>query len=203
MSEKSQIERSAGFRSALALSSVIFALVHSNAFAQEVRLLKIEVLSGEGAFNSIKDKRAKEVEIRVVDQGDRPVVGAAVVFQVPALGASATFTDGKTSFTTTTAEYGARLNRGSPAEPIEGRFNVAVTASYQGLEAKATVPQTNTLAGGQVGVSSASHKKYWILAIIGGAAAGGILATRSGGSTAASAPGSSVSVGAITVGVPR
>jgi hypothetical protein len=200
MSEKSQFERNS-FRAAVALNAVLLVLTPSSAAAQEVRLLKIEVLSGEGAFNSIKDKRAKDIEIRVSDQSDRPVVGATIVFQLPMLGASGTFTDGKTTFTTMTVNTGQASTVGLRPNSIEGRFNTVVTASYESLEARATVAQTNTLAGGQVGVSG-SHKKYWILGIIGGAAAAGILVgTRSGSSTPA--PGSTVSIGAVSVGAPR
>jgi hypothetical protein len=201
MFQESQIERKTSFRAVAALSAGLLVFAPPYAAAQETRLLKIEVLSGEGAFNSIKEKRSKDIEIRVLDQSDKPVTGAAVLFELPALGASGTFSGGKTTFMTTTTNTGQASTMGLRPNNIEGRFNTAVTVSYQGLEARATVAQTNTLAGGQVGVSS-SHKKYWIIGIIGGAAAAGILAgTRSGSSTPA--PGSTVSIGAISVGAPR
>ena len=81
----------------------------------------------------------------------------------------------------------------------EGRFAIAVAANYQGKQGSAVVGQSNTLAAS----SGRSNKKLWIIVgVIGGGAAGAVLATRSGSSSSAPVP-TSISVGTVTVGGPR
>jgi hypothetical protein len=45
--------------------------------------LKILILDGEGAVNSIKLGTAREPIVQVQDENDRPVAGAMVVFTLP------------------------------------------------------------------------------------------------------------------------
>jgi hypothetical protein len=59
--------------------------------------LKILILDGEGAINSIKLGTAREPIIQVQDENDRPVAGAMVVFTLPDRGASGVFADGTKS----------------------------------------------------------------------------------------------------------
>ena len=65
--------------------------------AQERAGLKIVVLEGEGAFNDIKRKRARNPVVEVRDEANHPVAGAEVVFTLPETGAGGTFAASQTN----------------------------------------------------------------------------------------------------------
>ena len=161
--------------------------------------LKVNVIDGDGAFNDIKNKVGHPPAVEVRDESNQLVTGAQVVFTLPALGASGTFEGGQKSMTATTDGRGIATAGTFRPNPTEGRFAIAIAASYMGKQGAAVVGQSNTLAAS----GSSSHKKLWIiLAIVGGGAAGGILATHSSSSSSTPAA-TSISVGTIVVGAPR
>lgn len=149
--------------------------------------LQIEVLEGEGAINNIRDRRAKEPVVRVVDENSRPVKGATVSFMLPELGASGLFPDTGTNLTAQTDEMGQAAGRGLKPNNIAGQFQIRVTASYRGQTASAIISQTNAAPAA---VKRGSSKKIAILLIVAGGAAGGALAAIQGGkgSTQPSSP---------------
>ena len=184
------------------------AAANGAAAPDDVRALEIKVLAGEGAFNDVKLRRAQNIQVEVDDQNGNPVKGATVAFRLPYAGAGGFFGQTDTVYTASTGTDGRAATEGLRPNGVEGRFNVAVRATYNGLTAQVVVAQSNTLAGGQVGSADRGHKKYWILGLLGGAAAGGVLAaTHHGGSPApAAAPPAtptSISIGGISVGAPR
>ncbi|MEO8097287.1 MAG: hypothetical protein ABI811_06255 [Acidobacteriota bacterium] len=194
-------------RASAALAILQCIIAPSISVAQELRALKIDVTGGDGAINDIKNKRARNLELVIRDQNDRPLAGAVVVFQLPGNGPSGSFPDGKSSFITTTSNTGVAATVGLQPNAMEGRFNIAISASYQGLTARTSVVQTNTLAGGQISQAGGSKsKKYWILALVGGAAGGVLVVTKGGGSSTPAptpTPGTVVTIGSISVGGPR
>src|SRR6185369_13783504 len=58
----------------------------SNLVQTQGGALKIVVLQGEGASNSIKSRTATQPAVEVRDDQDKPIAGAEVVFQLPAAG---------------------------------------------------------------------------------------------------------------------
>jgi hypothetical protein len=171
--------------------------------ADQVLSMQINVTKGDNAFNDVKNRRGQDLEVEILDQNLRPVQGAQVVFRLPFAGAGGTFTGGQITFSTTTDAMGHAATEGLRPNATEGRFNISIQASFNGMEARKTVAQTNTVAGGQIGPGIKSHKKYWIIALIGGAAAGGVVvATHHGSSSSAGAPPTSLSAGTITIGGP-
>jgi hypothetical protein len=175
-------------------------LLAVSAFGQTRGFLKVAVIDGDGAFNDIRNKIGHAPAVEVRDESNEVVAGAEVLFTLPAFGPSGTFDSGQRSMKTTTDTRGIATADGFRPNPTEGRFTIAVAASYMGKQGSAMVGQSNTLAtsGGN------SHKKLWIiLGVVGGAAAGGILATHSSSSSGSAAAATSITVGPVIVGGPR
>jgi hypothetical protein len=160
--------------------------------------LKVVVLEGNGAINNIRLHRAKDPVVQVMDDQDRPIPDATVTLTLPATGPSGAFLDGAKTLVVHTDKEGKAYGRGLQPNGVAGQFQIAVTASYQGQVAQAAIPQTN--AGPAVGHSST--KKFAILAIIGGAAAGGAFAARGHGTrpAAATTPGTVIVAGDPSLG---
>ena len=163
--------------------------------------LKVSVLEGQGAINNIRLRRAKDPLVQVMDGKDRPVAGATVTMALPSTGPSGAFVDGSKTLVVQTDAEGRAHGRGLHPNGVPGQFRIAVTASYQGQVARAAIAQTN--AGANVGRSSA--KTFTILAIVGGAAAGGAFAAlgRGGSRQSSTAPGTIVVAGDPNLQPPR
>jgi hypothetical protein len=168
--------------------------------------LKIVVLEGEGAFNDMRRKIGRDVVVEVRDERDRPVAGAQVTFMMPSLGPSGAFPGGARTFTTATDSAGRATTPGLRPNSTEGRFNIKVTANWNGQEGSLVVAQSNTLAGGTIVPGGGGSKKKWLIlsGIAGGAAVGIVAAVSGGGSSAAQTGAPTVlSSGGVTVGGPR
>ena len=174
--------------------------------------LKVVVLEGEGARNSIPSGRGVAPIVEVRDDQDKPVAGASVTFETPAEGASANFFGWLRTQTVKTDAKGSASASGYTPNAMNGKFQVKVTAVMGTKSGMAMVNQSN--ANGSSGAASPStaatkpsNNKIKILAILGVAAiAGGIAAAKSGGSsTAATAPPVPVTItsGSVTVAGPR
>jgi len=163
-----------------------------------VPALKVVVLEGNGAINNIRLHRAKDPVVQVMDDQDRPIPDATVTLTLPATGPSGAFLDGAKTLVAHTDKEGKAYGRGLQPNGAAGQFQIAVTASYQGQVAQTAISQTN--AGPAVGHSST--KKFAILAIIGGAAAGGAFAAMGHGTrpAAATTPGTVIVAGDPSLG---
>ncbi len=73
--------------------------------------LKILVLAGNGEMNDLERRVMAPLVVQVLDQNDRPVDGAEVVFRFPLNGPTATFSGGKSSDT-------VRTNAGGQAAAV-------------------------------------------------------------------------------------
>jgi len=174
--------------------------------AQTAGFLKIVAVDGEGAFNDIKRKAGHAPVVRVVDESNNLVEGAQVTFTLPMVGPRGIFPGGASSISATTDDKGIAHCPAYVPNSEEGRFNIKVTARFQGKTGTLVISQSNTLAGGSsVGETKSSHKLAWILALVGAGAAGGVLAATRGGSSSSPTPvpSTTLSAGTITVGGPR
>ena len=178
---------------------IFFSMIFWRVSAAEP--LRIVVIEGDGAINNIRLQRAKEPVVRVETEAGRPVSGAAVHFTAPSQGPGAIFGDGSPTATVLTDVEGRATGRGLRPNKTAGQFEIRVTASYQGVSATARIVQTNAAP---VEISRGSSKKIAILAILGGAAAGGAaFAVRGSGKSAASVPAAAAASGTvITPGTP-
>jgi hypothetical protein len=178
------------------------------AIEPDVRALKIVPLEGEGAFNDVKRGRGVDPTVEVRDQDDRPVKGAEVVFTLPFTGPGGTFGGSNRTYKAVTDGAGRVSTEGFKPNTEEGRFNIKVTASYQGATTSAVVSQSNTRAGGQMFErgGGGSNKKLILLGLLGGGATAGILiatAGSNGGGPGSGLPPTTLAIGTVTVGAPR
>jgi hypothetical protein len=166
--------------------------------------LNIVIVESEGAINNVRQRTTREAIVQVEDQNHKPVAGAAVVFLLPDSGPGGTFAGAK-SVTVVTDNQGRAIARLQPNR-VTGKFQVRVSASYQGLTTSSVITQTNVVpaaaaAAGGIGTT----KLLVILAVAGAAAAGGVVAAthNGGGGTAAVRPSPTViTPGTGSVGAP-
>ena len=143
----------------------------------------IRVVEGDGAINSIRRHLGHDPSVRVLDATGEPVAGATVTFLVPAVGASGTFGDSGLSLTVQTDSRGVAVGRGLKPNRIAGPFRIRVTSSWQGEAASASLTQTNA----EPLTKSSNSKWIAIVALAGGAVAGGAVAATRGGKSTESA----------------
>lgn len=131
--------------------------------------LQILIVEGDGAINNIRQRVAREPVVQVVDENNKPVAGATVVFMLPDVGPSGGFLGGEKMLTVMTDETGRATARGMQANALEGDYSIRVTASYQGLTASTTIAMSNVAAAG-AGISAGAVAL--ILGAVAGAAVG-------------------------------
>jgi hypothetical protein len=153
---------------------------------------------------------AREPMVEVVDENNRPVAGAIVIFTVA--GGSGEFLYGASSLTVATNQQGLARAAGFRPNPQNGEFVLQVLAKLQELRAETTIRQTMVSASAPAAEDLApqparhGHSK-WIL--FGGAVAVGAvaaaLAGRGSSSPAAPAKPTAVTItpGTGTVGAPK
>jgi hypothetical protein len=175
-----------------------------------IKNLKILVLSGNGEMNDLERRVMAPLVVQILDQNDRPVEGADVVFRFPMGGPSAAFTGGKTAQTVRSNGTGEAAAVNWMANGQVGTFEIHVTATYGNQQGETTVKMQNVtriVEGAKKGKQSHWYSPTWVkIAIIGGAAgavAGIILATRGGGKSAVSTNPITITPGSPTVGAPH
>jgi len=170
--------------------------------------LKIITLAGNGEMNDLERRVMAPLVVQVLDQNERAVDGAQVVFRFPIGGASATFPGGKSTVTVRTNAGGQAAAVNWMANGEAGTFEVRVNAAYGNQVGETTVKMTNvtrmTAADRRVKKESLWSHRWFKIAVIGGAAAavgiGVFLATRGG---SGSGPTVTISPGSPGVGAPH
>ena len=169
--------------------------------------LKIVVLQGEGAVNSISGRTATQIVVEVRDQNDKPVPGAEVVFQLPAAGPGGVFQGWMRTQTVMTNEQGQAGTTGLAPNDEPGRFNIKVTATKDERTGSVIISQMNAQRTGARGQAMPSSSWKWkIIGLLGlGAVVGGVAAATRGDGTAAATPTNPVTItpGSVTVAGPR
>ena len=159
---------------------------------------KIVVLEGEGGVNSIRQGGARELVVQVTGQDNRPLAGASVTFVLPASGVGATFVDGSKMVTLITDDKGQARVGGMRPNSLEGKFEIRVTAAYQGQMARAVITQTNVTEVAPAKPSAPSQpaakkkggsgKIIVILVAAAGGGIGAVMAAKGGGSKGGGGP---------------
>ncbi len=167
----------------------------------------IVIVEGEGSINNLQIGSALEPEVEIRDENGRPVAGALVTFSVPEGGASGSFFGAGSKLTVSTDDRGrARGTRFRP-NTTEGRFQIRVTAAFRDGVSTTNINQTNVrTAEGLDRVRQPERKfgKKKILAILAaGTIAGAIVAAHGGDEDTVSIPGTTVTPGTVTVGIPK
>src|SRR4249920_3789482 len=92
-----------------------------------VKSLKVTALAGDGEMNDMERRVMAPLVVQVIDQNDRPVEGADVVFRFPLNGPGAVFAGQKNSKTERTNGQGQAAATGWIANGELGSFQVHVT----------------------------------------------------------------------------
>jgi len=199
-----------GARSLLALLlSLLLGLPQAGIAAPEQvapTKLNIVIVEGEGAINNIRQRTARESIVQVEDETHRPIAGAAVLFMLPDSGPSGTFANGTRTLQVMTDGQGRAVAKGLRVNNVQGKFQIQVQASYEGVTSTTTITQVNSIITAAA-VGGISGKVVAILVIAGGAAAGGVIAaTRKGEAASNTSPpppaATTISAGTPTVGGP-
>jgi hypothetical protein len=177
--------------------------------------LKVRVLAGNGEMNDLERHVMAPLVVQIVDQNERAIEGAEVVFRFPLSGPSALFNGGKNSITVRTNSGGQAAAVNWMANGQVGTFQVHVNASYGNQVGETTVSMTNATRvenGANLGNNvSGNNKKeslwshtWFKIAVIGGAAVavglGVYFGTRGGGKSGSTV---TISPGSPTVGAPQ
>jgi hypothetical protein len=176
-----------------------------------IKNLKVLVLSGNGEMNDLERRVMAPLVVQVLDQNDRPVEGAEVIFRFPLNGPSAAFAGGKTSQNVRSNGTGEAAALNWMANGEVGTFEVHVTATYGNEQGENTVKMQNVtrIVEGAKGKAKQTHwySPTWVkIALVGvaaGAVVGIVLATRGGGKSAASTNPITITPGSPTVGAPH
>ena len=168
----------------VALSLSIWSqLVAPPAFAQNPPAeINIVVVEGEGAVNNVGQRSTSHPVVRVEDENQKPISGAAVVFTLPTDGASGEFASGDKTLIVTTDPRGQAAASNLKVNQIPGKLQIHVSTSFKGRTARTNITQFNmSVPGKRAGGSSKTL--LIVLAIAGAAAAGGVVAASQGGSS--------------------
>ena len=165
--------------------------------------LRILVLEGQNAVNSIASKSAVNPVIQVLDILGQPVQGVNVMFEVSPTGPGGTFGDKPTAAVQT--DYQGQATAAFTPNGTAGSFVIKVTASTGTQKTETRIHQTNDRNVKEAMLAQPSKPwyknwKWW--AVIGagagaGVAAAVILTNRDQTSTITIAPGG------VTIGGPR
>jgi hypothetical protein len=162
--------------------------------------LKIIVLEGNDAVNSITRNVAIPPVVEVRDADNRPIEGASVTFELPSSGPGAFFPGRVLTKTVITNSQGQAAATGLMPNGQAGSFDITVTAKF-GNETRTTlIRQTNSTGEALLRAGKPSGFPWKkVLLISGGAAAAAvtaILLTRDGNST----PTVTINPGSVIIG---
>jgi len=167
--------------------------------------IDIIVVEGEGITSSVRQRVSKDPVVRIEDDDHRPLAGAAVVFALPISGASGEFANGSKAMTVVTDKDGLATAQGLRTNEVPGKLQIYVTASYQGMRARALINQMVQAPPGtrfpEVRSSKSSGTWKWILlGIAAGGGAGAAVYFKDRNSTPSPI---SISTGTVVFGSPR
>jgi hypothetical protein len=179
-----------------------------NAAGAPPESLSITIIDGDGAFNNVKQRVAREPIVEVDDQNHKPIAGALVLFLLPGNGPGGAFAGAGQSLTVTTDQAGRAIAAGFKPNHSVGQFKIDVRVSYKGLKASTQIAQTNiagAAAATTLGAELLSVKVLIVISAVAAAAvATGVYSTTKGGggggSTTFTPPPASPAPITITVG---
>jgi len=175
-----------GLKTALSVAAVVLAAGGVRGAQEPPVRLSIVVTEGEGAINNIKQRTARETIVQVQDENHRPIAGAAVIFLLPGDGPGGTFAGGTTTAALQTDANGQAVMPRLMPNQLEGKFQIRVTASYQGQQTSISINQANEAGAG--GTSKTPHHGLSgvaigiIVGVVAAGAVGAALALRGGSS---------------------
>src|SRR3982751_4866145 len=86
--------------------------------------IKLVIIDGEGAVNNVGQRSTRDPSVRVEDENQKPVAGAAVVFTLPADGPSGQFANGEKTLIVTTDDRGVAVASNLKLNQIAGKLPI-------------------------------------------------------------------------------
>lgn len=138
--------------------------------------LRILVLEGQNAVNSIPTRTAVSPVVQVLDAVNQPVEGASVTFEVSPTGPGGLF--GQQPIITTRTDSVGQATAVLTPNDIPGPFVIKVTATFQGQTKETRIRQTNDakVLEAMLPLPPKPWYKSWKRWALIGAAAGGTVA---------------------------
>jgi hypothetical protein len=130
------------FVASLLAVSLLFPTVATASQGIDPSPLRIVVLYGEGAINSIRSSNPPPI-VEVQDENFHPIPGVGVTFFLPADGPSGVFADNTRVSTVFTDQHGRAACSSIRLNNLIGLMRVRVTATQFAQTATATITQTN------------------------------------------------------------
>ncbi len=112
----------------------------------------------------VRERSTTEIIVEIRDEDDRRVPGAIVVFSLPATGPSAVFASGAKMATVIADAQGRASVVGLRANDVAGRYQIRVSASFEGKTGRTVIDQNNKKKEWKSG------KKLVILGVVAAAA---------------------------------
>lgn len=140
--------------------------------------LKILVLQGQNAVNSLTSKTALSPVVQVLDGVEQPVEGATVTFEVSPTGPGGSF--GGAPIATVKTDLTGQATALFTPNDTPGSFSIKVTATFAEQSAQLRIRQTNdrNVAMAMMPLPPKPWYKSWKKwALIGGIAGAGVAAT--------------------------
>jgi hypothetical protein len=148
-----------------------------------VESLRILVLQGQGEVHDIRNRITSTAVIEVRDENGRPVEGADVTFELPAVGPGGLFAQQQTTFSTRTNSQGQAAATFQP-NLLTGRFNIKVSTMLGNRSGHETIRQSNSTRAAKAtteqGGGGIFKFAWWKVAVVAGVGVtvGVLLATR-------------------------
>jgi hypothetical protein len=196
-----------------AAAALVVAL--STTATAQVATLQIQIIEGEGGVHRPGSRSARLLTVEVSDETGRPVPNAVVSFHLPEEGPSGVFPNGLRTEVVTGDERGRASLRRLRWNRTAGRLQIRIIASKEQARAGIVSFQYITEGGGSAAEARSRstadkpapkisrHRGRWItvIALVGGGAVAGALATR-GGSAPTAQTAAAISTPAVTIGNP-
>jgi hypothetical protein len=176
---------------------------------QEVAILQIRVIEGEGVVHVAGGRAASPITVQIVDGTGRPVGQATVSFRLPEEGPSGTFSRGLRTEVITTGPEGRASVSDILWDPTPGGVQVRITAVKEGARAGTIVslylsdapsPKKPGTTPAPASRPRGSRTRWIVLTlVVAGAAAAGLAVGLSRRFSSAGRPPSSAQISSPTV----
>jgi hypothetical protein len=123
------------------LRALILLIACASAYADEILVLQLRVLEGEGLIQAAGARSSRPIVVQVSDETGKPVEGAAVSFRLPESGPTARFRNGLKTEIAVTGPSGLASVRHMQWERAAGAVSIRVIAAKERARAGVIISQ--------------------------------------------------------------
>jgi hypothetical protein len=142
----------------------------------QVAGLQIRVVEGEGTVHPQGSRSPHPLTVAITDETGKPVADAAVSFHVPEAGPGGSFSNGLHTAVATTNASGRATVRSLHVNRLAGRFQIRILASKE--QARAGTVSFQFVGTDSRGAAKGRGKWAVVVALAGGGAVAGLVASR-------------------------